>query len=203
MLFPVFPQIPTTLSPAEFEIYSEIMAQSSQCYLPRFAPAVDGPKRPVSMKTRPTSSQCAQLLTAWHEGRLESILQATWALVLHYYIRSEDISFGYQHIDSDCISSRQSVQRSNPANHDHELSAIRLAIDENDSIQAIVDKVQSGHGIKQLDGAGSLEGASEGPLPFNTILMLRTYRKTDDPSPTSKVMLANALPDQVCLHPPP
>lgn len=155
------------------------------------------------MKTRPTSSQCAQLLTAWHEGRLESILQATWALVLHYYIRSEDISFGYQHIDSDCISSRQSVQRSNPANHDHELSAIRLAIDENDSIQAIVDKVQSGHGIKQLDGAGSLEGASEGPLPFNTILMLRTYRKTDDPSPTSKVMLANALPDQVCLHPPP
>ncbi|KAJ5243117.1 uncharacterized protein N7469_001444 [Penicillium citrinum] len=178
------------------------MAQSSQCYLPRFAPAVDGPKRPVSMKTRPTSSQCAQLLTAWHEGRLESILQATWALVLHYYIRSEDISFGYQHIDSDCISSRQSVQRSNPANHDHELSAIRLAIDENDSIQAIVDKVQSGHGIKQLDGAGSLEGASEGPLPFNTILMLRTYRKTDDPSPTSKVMLANALPDQcqVRLH---
>lgn len=199
MLFPVIPQIPSTLSPAEFEIHSEIMAQSSQCYLPRFAPAIDGPKRPVSMKTRPTSSQCAQLLTAWHEGRLESILQATWALVLHYYIRSEDISFGYQHIDGDCISSRQSVQRSNAANHDHDLSAIRLAIDENDSIQAIVDKVQTGDGFKQLEGAGSVEGASEGHLPFNTILMLRTYRKTDDPSPTSKVMLANALPDQVCL----
>lgn len=177
------------------------MAQSSQCYLPRFAPAVDGPKRPVSMKTRPTSSQCAQLLTAWHEGRLESILQATWALVLHYYIQTEDISFGYQHIDGDSIPSRHHVQRSSAISHDHhhDLSAIRLAIDENDSIHAIVDKVQNGDGIQQLDGAGSVEGASEGYLPFNTILMLRTYRKNDDPSPTSKTMLASALPDQVCL----
>ncbi|KAJ5098889.1 hypothetical protein N7532_005890 [Penicillium argentinense] len=179
------------------------MAQSSHCYLPRFAPAVDGPKRPVSMKTRPTSSQCAQLLTAWHEGRLESILQATWALVLHYYIRSEDISFGYQHIDGDSISSRHHVQRSNVTTPDPELSAIRLAIDENDSIKAIVDKVRSGDGIEQLSGAGSVEGVSQGYLPFNTILMLRTYRKTADPSSApSKPMLASALPGQcqVRLH---
>lgn len=177
------------------------MAQSSQCYLPRFAPAVDGPKRPVSMKTRPTSSQCAQLLTAWHEGRLESILQATWALVLHYYIQTEDISFGYQHIDGDSISSRQSVQRSNVTSSlDPELSAIRLAIDENDSIQAIVDKVRTGDGIQQLDGAGSVEDASEGYMPFNTILMLRTYRKTADPSSISQPLLASALPEQVWLN---
>ncbi|KAJ5379175.1 hypothetical protein N7509_012294 [Penicillium cosmopolitanum] len=172
------------------------MAQSSQCYLPRFAPAVDGPKRPVSMKTRPTSSQCAQLLTAWHEGRLESILQATWALVLHYYIQTEDISFGYQHIDGASMSSRHPVQRSNVTTPDRDMSAIRLAIDENESIQAIVDKVRTGDGIKQLGGA------SEGHLPFNTILMLRTYRRTDDPSPSSKTLLASALPDQcqVRLH---
>lgn len=171
------------------------MAQSSQCYLPRFAPAVDGPKRPVSMKTRPTSSQCAQLLTAWHEGRLESILQATWALVLHYYIQTEDISFGYQHIDGASMSSRHPVQRSNVTTPDRDMSAIRLAIDENESIQAIVDKVRTGDGIKQLGGA------SEGHLPFNTILMLRTYRRTDDPSPSSKTLLASALPDQVFISP--
>jgi len=166
------------------------MAQSSHCYLPRFATAVDGPKRPVSMKTRPTPSQHAQLLTAWHEGRLESVLRATWALVLHYYIRSEDICFGYQHIDGDSISSRHSVQPSNVAN----LSTIRLAVDENDSVKAIVDKV---HSNGESQHGESVEGATEGYLPFNTILMLRTYRKANDlPSP-SQPILASALPDQV------
>lgn len=170
------------------------MAQSSQCYLPRFATAVDGPKRPVSMKTRPTPSQHAQLLTAWHEGRLESVLQATWALVLHYYIRSEDICFGYQHIDGDSISSRHPVQRSNVAN----LSTVRLAVDENDSIKAIVDKVRNTDGDSQLNDEGSAEGASEAYLPFNTILMLRTYRRANDqPSSPSNSILATALPNQV------
>lgn len=168
---------------------------SSHCYLPRFATAVDGPKRPVSMKTKPTPSQHAQLLTAWHEGRLETLLRATWALVLHYYLRTEDICFGYQHIDGDSISSRHPVQRSSVA----DLSSVRLAINDNDSIKAIVDKVWSNDGSDaQLAGAGSLEGASEGLWPFNTILMLRTYRKANDsPSLPSQPILATALPDQV------
>ncbi|KAJ5289626.1 kinase-like protein [Penicillium atrosanguineum] len=163
------------------------MTQSSHCYLPRFAAAVDGPKRPVSIKTRPTPSQHAQLLTAWHEGRLETILRATWALVLHYYIRSEDICFGYQHIDGDSISTRNPVQRS------PNLSAVRLAVNENDTVKAIVDKV---HGDRESQQA-------EGYWPFNTILMLRTYRKANDPpSSTSQPILASALPDQcqVRLH---
>lgn len=170
------------------------MAQSSHCYLPRFGTAVDGPKRPVSMKTRPTPSQHAQLLTAWHEGRLETVLRATWALVLHYYLRTEDICFGYQHIDGDSISSRHPVQRLSLAN----LSGVRLAIDENDSIKAIVDKVWSHEASEsQLDGEGSVEGAA-GTSPFNTILMLRTYRKANDSSSLpSQPILATALPDQV------
>ncbi|KAJ5898281.1 hypothetical protein N7504_008569 [Penicillium tannophilum] len=167
------------------------MAQSSKCYLPRFATAVDGPKRPVSMKTRPTPSQNAQLLTAWHEGRLNSVLQATWGLVLHYYLRTEDICFGYQHIDGDATCSRSPAQRASITN----ISPVRLAIQENDSTQQIVDKVW-----KNLKNGGSVEAASDGHLPFNTILMLRTYKKSD--SASSKPMLATALPDQcqVRLH---
>jgi len=163
------------------------MAQSTQCYLPRFASAVDGPKRPVSMKTRPTAAQHAQLLTAWHEGRLDSILQATWALVLHYYIRSEDICFGYQHLQGDS-SPKSSVQRSNGVN----ISTIRISINDNDSLTAIVDKVRAIDSKRQLNG--SSEAASEGYLPFNTILMLRTY---DPPSSPTKPFLATALPDEV------
>lgn len=164
------------------------MAQSTKCYLPRFASTVDGPKRPVSMKTRPTAAQHAQLLTAWNEGRLDPTLRATWALLLHYYIRSEDICFGYQHLEGDSRSPKSSVQRSTGVN----ISTIRISINDNDSLTAIVDKVRANSANRQLDG--SSEEASEGYLPFNTIFMLRTY---DPPASPSKPILATALPDEV------
>ncbi|KAK4867831.1 hypothetical protein LT330_007490 [Penicillium expansum] len=169
------------------------MAQSTKCYLPRFASTVDGPKRPVSMKTRPTAAQHAQLLTAWNEGRLDPMLRATWALLLHYYIRSEDICFGYQHLEGDSRSPKSSVQRSTGVN----ISTIRISINENDSPTAIVDKVRADSANHQVNG--SSEAASEGYLPFNTIFMLRTY---DPPASSSKPILATALPDecQVRLH---
>ncbi|KAJ5118135.1 uncharacterized protein N7515_010358 [Penicillium bovifimosum] len=169
------------------------MAQSTKCYLPRFASAVDGPKRPVSMKTRPTAAQHAQLLTAWNEGRLDATLKATWALVLHYYIRSEDICFGYQHLEGDSRSSKTSVQSSTGVH----ISTIRISIDENDSIAAIVDKVREHSANRQLND--SSDAASDGYLPFNTIFTVRTY---DPPASPSKPLLATALPDdcQVRLH---
>ncbi|KAK9848977.1 AMP-dependent synthetase/ligase [Penicillium brevicompactum] len=164
------------------------MAQSTQCYLPRFASAVDGPKRPISMKTRPTAAQNAQLSTAWDEGRLDSILRATWALVLHYYIRTEDISFGYQHLEGD--SCPQSVQRT-----DSDISTICISINDNDSLTAIVDKIRENGSMRRSDSSK----ASEGHLPFNTILMLRTY---DPSAATSTPLMASALPEecQVRLH---
>ncbi|OQE37713.1 hypothetical protein PENCOP_c009G04857 [Penicillium coprophilum] len=167
------------------------MAQSTKCYLPRFASTVDGPKRPVSMKTRPTAAQHAQLLTAWSEGRLDPILRATWALLLHYYIRSEDICFGYQHLEGDSHSPKSSVQRPTDVN----ISTIRISINENDSLIEIVDKIRA-NGANRHE---SSEGATESYLPFNTIFMLRTY---DPPASLSKPILAPALPDecQVRLH---
>jgi hypothetical protein len=137
------------------------------------------------MKTRPTAAQHAQLLTAWNEGRLDPILRATWALLLHYYIRSEDICFGYQHLDGDS-SPKSYVQRSSGVN----ISTIRISINDNDSLTEIVDKMRENSPSRR----GSSEAASEGYLPFNTIFMLRTY---DPPASPSKPMLATALPDEV------
>ncbi|OQE06785.1 hypothetical protein PENVUL_c016G05101 [Penicillium vulpinum] len=167
------------------------MAQSTKCYLPRFASTVDGPKRPVSMKTRPTPAQHAQLLTAWNEGRLDPILRATWALLLHYYIRSEDICFGYQHLEGESRSSEPSVQRFTGVN----ISTIRISINENDSLTAIVDKMRANSVNHQLNGSSD---TSQAYLPFNTIFMLRTY----GPPASSKPILTTALPDecQVRLH---
>jgi hypothetical protein len=166
------------------------MAQSTKCYLPRFASTVDGTKRPVSMKTRPTAAQHAQLLTAWNEGRLDPMLRATWALLLHYYLRSEDICFGYQHLAGDSRSPKSSVQRSTDVN----ISTIRISINDNDSLTAIVDKVRANSANRQANG--SSDAASEAYLPFNTIFMLRTY---DPPASPSKPILATALPDEVSI----
>lgn len=161
------------------------MAQSSKCFLPRFASTVDGPKRAASMETTLSATQHAQLLTAWSEGRLETIMQATWALVLHYYIRSEDICFGYQHLEGD--SSSNSVQRSNG-----DISTIRISINDNDSLMAIVDKVRT---TQSKDQSATSE-ASEAYLSFNTSVMLRT---DDSPASHSTTLLATDLPDEVSL----
>ncbi|EKV21467.1 Nonribosomal peptide synthase Pes1 [Penicillium digitatum] len=169
------------------------MPQSTKCYLPRFASTVDGPKCPVSMKTRPTAAQHAQLLTAWNEDRLDSILRATWALLLHYYIRSEDICFGYQHLQGDSRSPKSSEHRSTGVN----ISTIRISINDNDSLTEVVEKVRANSANPQVNG--SSEAVSEAYHPFNTIFMLRTY---DQPASASKPILATTLPDecQVRLH---
>ena len=173
------------------------MASSSHCYLPRFAAAVEGPKRPVSLKTKVAASHHAMLLTAWHESRLDSVLRATWALVLHYYLRTEDISFGYQHIDGDAVS-RDPVQRSSHTN----ISTVRLAIDENDSIKAIVDKLWNHETTASQPDGGELSEDFGKNWPFNTILMLRTYRKANQTPPSpSQSILATAVPDQVRCFP--
>lgn len=168
------------------------MPQSTKCYLPRFASTVDGPKCPVSMKTRPTAAQHAQLLTAWNEDRLDSILRATWALLLHYYIRSEDICFGYQHLQGDSRSPKSSEHRSTGVN----ISTIRISINDNDSLTEVVEKVRANSANPQVNG--SSEAVSEAYHPFNTIFMLRTY---DQPASASKPILATTLPDEVSSPP--
>lgn len=110
-------------------------------------------------------------------------MQATWALVLHYYIRTEDISFGYQLLAGD--SCPQSVQRTSG-----EISTIRISINDDDSLTKIVDKVCATASERQP----ATSEASEGHFPFNTIVTLRTY----DPSiADSAPLVATALPDEV------
>lgn len=82
------------------------------------------------------------------------------------------------------------------------LDTFKMSIQEDDSIRTILDKAQAqSDEISQQRETGNGQEASEGGiLPFNTILMLRTYRKANDmaSSPISQQpILATALPDQV------
>lgn len=136
------------------------MAQFTPCFFPKFAHTFTGPKRPVAIRTRIAPAENLQLLSVWNDGRLDSILQATWALVLRCYTDAEDICFGYQRVEAD-----GSQQISDAAN----MPAMQLNIDSDDSIKTVMRKANdsgsNGSLSKTCDGISRL---------FNTILMLRS-----------------------------
>ncbi|XHF97288.1 hypothetical protein AWENTII_000881 [Aspergillus wentii] len=140
------------------------MAHSTACYLPKFGSALNASKRPVSTRAKTTAAQNSQLVSAWNQGELSSLLQAAWALVLHHYTGNEDISFGYQ----PDAPSPDSATPSNTAN----LSTVGITIDEDDSIRSVVGKVKES--ATERNGDDTISGAQDLNLDhYNTILMLR------------------------------
>jgi hypothetical protein len=138
----------------------------------------------VAIRARTAPDQNLQLLSAWNQARLASLLQTTWALVLRCYTNSEDICFGYQHLGVD-----GSQQPTDPAN----ATAIQLAIDAGDSIREVVGK--AGH----CGSTGVLSETREDVSGlFNTTLLLRTYCDSANKrrSVCTQPVLATMLPDE-------
>lgn len=173
------------------------MAQSAPCCLPGFGSTYNGPKRPISTKTRTSPSHNLELLSAWNRGQLSPLLQTAWALLLHRYTGSEDICFGYQHIGID-HHIRNAVQTPGITN----LSTFRVNINENDSLNAVLDKVvvESGDLDSGCETYGSMNAVSDDYLLFNTILMIRVCHdstKNASAFPVQSV-LPIMLPEEVC-----
>lgn len=171
------------------------MAQSVSCYLPRFGNAFQGPKRPVAIRAKGTPAQNSELLSLWRRGQLSSMLQATWALVLHCYTSSEDVCFGYQHVDVDG-SHKGSVQSEECAHN----STVRLSIQEGDSLGAIVSRTKANCSPGNTSEAcGDANGVFDGDRLFNTMVMLKSYSNSTDSLHSSRAQTACAiaLPEDV------
>lgn len=158
------------------------MAQITPCHFPKFGSAFHGPKRPVAIRTRATADQNPQLLSAWNQGRLSFLLQATWALVLRCYTTSEDICFGFQTVETD-----RSLQSTGIA----DVSTIRFCIDESDAVKTVIDKAKDDNSPNSYR---DLNVTPDGYALFNTILMLRSY--CDSATGHSQPGTANPLPDK-------
>lgn len=160
------------------------MTEFTPCFLPKFDNAIHGPKRPMAIKTKGTPVQSLQLLSAWHQGRLSSLLQATWALVLRCYTGSEDICFGYQRMATDC---------SDIAN----LSTMRIAIHDGETLKAVIGKAKGGGSPGSM--SESRTTVFDGDIPFNTTLLLRNCCTSSiGNQPTyNQSALAITLPDDV------
>lgn len=181
------------------------MAQPIPCCLPKFGSDHSGPKRPASLRTRISGAQTRQLLSAWDQGQLDPLLQASWAILLHHYTGLEEICFGYQPSTSSSSSS-SSIPSSAAHNDLNDLNHLifNLSIAEDDSLQSVLRRAEyKHHGFGDGD-AERCEIASpvhSGYTLFNTILMLRDCRKPTQDTRTLAMqpVLANPLPEEVNL----
>ncbi|KAL5357022.1 hypothetical protein BJX96DRAFT_135429 [Aspergillus floccosus] len=175
------------------------MARPTACCLPRFSPSsVDGPKRPVSMRTKSNPSQTLQLLSSWEQGHLNSLLQTAWALLLHRYTGSEEVCFGYQNLGGEGTHGAASADLANP-------STFHLTVKEQDTVQQVLEKVacRENHADSPEKGA-LLRGSPSDYSLFNTTLMIRVCSDSARSARDSLVQpaLAITLPEEcrVRLH---
>ncbi|PWY83154.1 nonribosomal peptide synthase Pes1 [Aspergillus sclerotioniger CBS 115572] len=172
------------------------MAQPVSCCLPRFGTSLHGPKRPASLRARTSPSHTLQLLAAWDRGQLDSLLKASWALLLHRYTGLEDICFGYQPIGVDEHNTALSSDI-----HNHNLLTFNFTITEDDSVHSILRHLE---GTNNAERCRCSSSSGHSYTLCNTILMLRNCRSPakDARAPLVQPALAIPLPSQcrVRLH---
>ncbi|KAL4969111.1 nonribosomal peptide synthase Pes1 [Aspergillus stella-maris] len=143
------------------------MAQHAQCCLPSFDTTSDGPKRPVSIKTRITPSQSTKLLSAFKQGSLDSLLKTAWGLLLYRYTGLEDVCFGYQRhgVGGSSESSVSDTER---------FSTCKLAINEDDTVRSLLKKFKEEDGLDDSTGLGGAANVNHNDYSlFNTVVMVR------------------------------
>ncbi|OGM47600.1 nonribosomal peptide synthase Pes1 [Aspergillus bombycis] len=168
------------------------MAHSTQCFLPKFGSLSEGPKQPMSMRTRTSSSETTQLISAWQEGQLDALLQTTWALVLYRYTGSADICFGCQHLTAHDYATHSSDSAT--------IRTCRLSVSEDDSIRGLLEKAKGQ--IDLADSAekcGTLSGVTRNFRLYNTMMMIQNCRETTTTSTDTPVAVI-ALPNECHLR---
>ncbi|GKZ38792.1 nonribosomal peptide synthase, partial [Aspergillus brasiliensis] len=164
------------------------MAQPASCCLPKFGTRAHGPRRPASLRIRTSPSQTLQLLAAWDQSELDSLLKASWALLLHRYTGLEDICFGYQPIGVDA-GARDTVPSFDT--HNNIPLTFNLTITEDDSVHAILRNTKKQNDAEKC--ASSSSNCHSYTL-CNTLLMLRNCRSVTEDSRAPPVQPALAIP---------
>lgn len=171
------------------------MAQHARCFLPSFGTTSDGPKRPVSIRTRTTPSQNAKLLSAFEHKLLDSLLKTAWGLLLYRYTGLEDVCFGYQHHGFGDGSLGPYL--SDPEG----LLVCKLTIDENDTISTLLKKFRERGDLEKVVGMGGETNANVDDYSlFNTTVMVRVCGDRAKAGNPVRPMLPTILPEEVsCL----
>lgn len=172
------------------------MAQHARCCLPSFGATSDGPKRPLSIRTRITPSQSAKLLSAFEHNSLDSLLKTAWGLLLYRYTGSEDVCFGYQHygFGGGCLGTHSSDPEG--------LLVCKLTIDESDTINTLLKKFRGRTDPEKVIGMDEGTNANVDDYSlFNTTVMVRVCGDRANGGNSVRPMLPPILPEEVsCLR---
>ncbi|KAL4950600.1 hypothetical protein BDW69DRAFT_187197 [Aspergillus filifer] len=163
------------------------MAQHAQCCLPSFDTTSNGPKRPVSIKTRITPSQSAKLVSAFKQGSLDSLLKTAWGLLLYRYTGLEDVCFGYQHHS---VGGSSEFSLSNT----ERLLTCKLTINENDTVRSLLKKFKEHDDSTGLGGAANVNH-NDYSL-FNTVVMVRVCGDRAKDGTSVRPVLPTILPEE-------
>lgn len=146
----------------------------------------------MSLRINPNAGDDAHLLSAWRDNKLCAVIQVTWGLILRCYMGSDDVCFGYRHVDAN-----EQINPTEGSSNTMRPTTVQLVINEGDSVKTM------------LAGANGATVVDEGRNAivdsyrlYNTVVLIRSYRPdsqgTVERSAVSPLTLT--LPQEVREH---
>jgi hypothetical protein len=150
--------------------YCESVVGSVACSFPNIRTAAEATKRRMSSRVILDHLQDISKLREGQETA-SCVLQAAWALVLHYYTRSEEVWFGYDEVDVDA-SVAETPEPSGPSSG---TSAVRLLIQDGMSLAEVVEQTKGKFSLVEQNVSPRGTGNCA-PSLYNTAVMFRVRR---------------------------
>lgn len=169
------------------------------CYFPGVRTGAPATKR--RMSSRMTLDHLPDIANSAedHQKTASFVLRAAWALVLHYYTRSEDVCFGYDELDV----GGSATSATEPPGPSSWTSVARVIIEDHMSLKEVIDQTKGKFFTAEENGlvgaAGNAHIANRSL--YNTAVMLRVRRspaKAPDAATFVQPQVAIALPEEVC-----
>lgn len=146
----------------------------------------------MSLRINPNAGDDAHLLSAWRDNKLCAVIQVTWGLILRCYMGSDDVCFGYRHVDAN-----EQINPTEGSSNTMRPTTVQLVINEGESVKTM------------LAGANGATVVDEGRNAivdsyrlYNTVVLIRSYRPdsqgTVERSAVSPLTLT--LPQEVREH---
>lgn len=172
-------------------------AASFACYFPGVRTGAHATKR--RMSSRMTLDHLEDILNAAeeHQETVSCVLRAAWALVLHYYTRSEDVCFGYDELDM----GGSVAEVAEPHGSSPRTSVARAIVEDSMSLKEVVDQTKGKFLVAEENGLAGAAGNSRVARSLhNTAVTLRVRRSSPnarDAATFVQPQIGIALPEEV------
>ncbi|KAL1965991.1 hypothetical protein VTN77DRAFT_4931 [Rasamsonia byssochlamydoides] len=151
-------------------------AGSFACYFSSVRAGPQAAKRRMSSRMSLDHLQDIPKSAEDYKKTISCVLRAAWALVLHYYTRSEDVCFGYDELDM----GGSVAEKPEPPGPSSRTSVARVIIEDTMSLNEVFEQTKGKFPLVEENGLSGAAGNSRnGPRSlYNTAVMLRVRRSS-------------------------